>query len=530
MSNALFNSVQMRKPMRSTFDLTHDVKFSTKFGVLTPICAFDLLPSDRINLGCDALIKLAPILAPIMHRVDFTQHYFVVPTRIMWENWEKFIVDEKDENGDPYIQPYVTLKQGVTNPAIFKLCDYLGISVPELPTQTAEEKVLAYPFKAFLMIYNEYYRDQNLIDEIEWNLVDGNNTTEFDAIFSDKIFYRAWEHDYFTSCLPFAQKGSAVDLPLGNVILADNLDATNNPFFQKADGGVLQGNVDQQPTPDMEIQLASDPSEPAYLNPAGSLVVGPTTINDLRRAYRLQEWLEKNARGGTRYFESILVHFNLKSPDARMQRPEYITGIKSPVIVSEVLNTTGPTDFSDNETGNVEQTGSPQGPRAGLATGMHQGRVGNYRAQEHSWVIGIFSIMPKTAYQQGINRMFQRESFLDYAWPTFAQLGEQEVYTREIFAYHDDSVELFGYIPRYAEYKFLNSRVAGDFRTTLKYWHCGRIFSDPPRLNQDFIEMRPEDVSRIFAVEDSPTDNVWCHILHKIRGNRPLPFFGTPTI
>lgn len=528
MSSALFNTVQMRRPARSTFDLTHDVKFSTKFGLLTPICAFDVLPSDSLSIGCDALVKLAPVLAPFMHRVDFTQHYFNVPTRIMWENWEKFIADERDESGDAFIQPYVKISQD-TPETILRLCDYLGVGRPS-PGAIEKEEVLAYPFKAFLMIYNEYYRDQNLIEEIEWELVDGDNTATFETVMGNP-FYRAWEHDYFTSCLPFAQKGAAVDIPLGNVTLADDLRGKQPFFVDETKTALLTGQISQPSagTAD-QIEASNFPGIPGYLNPNGSLEVQSTTINDLRRAYRLQEWLERNARGGTRYFELIYSHFELKSPDARLQRPEYITGVKSPVMVAEVLNTTGPTQFFNGETGNLAQTGSPQGSRAGIVTGMHQGKLGRYRAQEHGWVIGIFSIMPKTAYQQGIPKMFTRKSFLDYAWPTFANLGEQEVLTREIYAWTASSEELFGYIPRYAEYKFMNSRIAGDFRDSLDFWHIGRIFAAPPSLNQDFIECRPEDVQRIFAVQDTEQDNVWCHILHKIRNKRPLTFFGTPTI
>jgi hypothetical protein len=529
MSKSLFTQVAMKRPTQSTFDLTHDVKMSGKMGKLIPSCCFDVLPADQITIGADAYIKLAPILAPIMHRVDFSIHYFNVPTRIMWENWEKFISNTKDENGDDYVQPYVTIDY-LASPNVLRVMDYLGISPPSQST-TESEDILAYPFKAFILIYNEYYRDQNLIQPIEWDLVDGDNTAQFFSIFNNIEFNRAWEHDYFTSCLPFAQKGASVDIPLGNVTLSNDLDASNAPFFIDATQTALVTGTIQQPSAGSgdKIEGTDFPGETAYLDPNGSLIVGATTINDLRRAYRLQEWLEKNARGGTRYTELVYVHFDQKSPDSRLQRPEYITGIKAPIIVSEVLNTTGPTQYWNTETNQAEQTGSPQGLPTGVAAGMHQGRLGRYTAQEHGWIIGIFSCMPKTAYQQGINRMFTRKDFLDYAWPTFANLGEQEVLTREIFAYTNDSNDLFGYIPRYAEYKFLNSRVAGDFRTTLDYWHLGRIFPSAPSLNKSFIECTPEDVIRIFAVQDE-TDNIWMHVLNKIRAKRKLPFFGTPTI
>jgi hypothetical protein len=224
-----------------------------------------------------------------------------------------------------------------------------------------------------------------------------------------------------------------------------------------------------------------------------------------------------------------MVHFGVKSPDARLQRPEYITGLKAPVIVTEVLNTTGPTEFFNTESNEPVQTGSSQGAMTGHAAGVHQGRVGSYYAQEHGWVIGIISVMPKTAYQQGIHKMFQRKDYLDFAFPTFANLGEQEVYTREIYAYSAAGDDIFGYIPRYAEYKFMNSRVAGDFRTTLDYWHLGRIFGSTPTLSPEFIECTPDQVERIFAVQDE-TDNLWMHILNKATFKRKLPFFGTPSI
>lgn len=527
MSNALFTQVAMKRPPSSTFDLTHDVKMSMKFGNLTPTLFMECIPGDNIKLGMDALVRLAPILAPIMHRVDFTIHNFYVPTRLMWANWDKFISGQTDDNGDPYVQPFIELGETTPDP-IRKLADYLGITPPT--TGPIVERVLAYPFIAYVMVYNEYYRDQNLIQPLNWVVTDGDNTAAMLACFGGGgLQRRAYEHDYFTSCLPFAQRGAAVDIPLGNVELAQDLTGLQPFFTDVTKTAFLTGTV-QQPSAGIGNEIINtDSTDVAYLNPNGSLVVGSTTINDLRRAYRLQEWLEKNARGGVRYTEFIEVHFGVKNPDARLQRPEYITGIKAPIIISEVLNTQGPTDFYNGETGNVEQTGSPQGDMAGHGVGVHQGRVGNYYATEFGYVLGLMSVLPKTAYQQGIHRMFTKFDYLDYAFPSFANLGEQEVLKRELFAYDGGSKELFGYIPRYAEYKFMNSRVAGDFRTTLDFWHLGRIFAGIPNLSQDFIECHPDDVLRIFAVQDD-TDNLWCHILNKVRINRKLPFFGTPTI
>lgn len=525
MSNALFTKVAMRTPKQSTFDLTHDVKMSGKMGELLPCMVLDCLPGDNITIGADALIRLAPILAPIMHRVDFTIHYWFVPNRLLWPNWESFISGTPDENGDLYIPPYMTFETGAGTERLNEiraLADYLGVPTP--PASGESENISAFPFAAYALIYNEFYRDQNLIDPIEFTeLADGNNMPA--ALASElKIRYRAWEHDYFTSCLPFAQKGQAVDLPLGNVELAEDWTSIGYPFFSNP-AITPNGDIQQQSG---EINTGPATAPLAY-DPNGTLTVTPTTINDLRRAYRLQEWLEKNARGGTRYTEQIYVHFGVKSPDSRLQRPEYITGVKAPIVISEVLNNTGPTEFYNASTSEVQQTGAPQGDMAGHGMGLHKGKLGRYYCQEHGWIIGIISVMPKTAYQQGIHKMFTRNDYLDYAFPTFANLGEQEVKRREIYAYTAGSDNTFGYIPRYAEYKFMNSRVAGDFRTTLDYWHLGRIFENAPSLNQEFIECVPDDVLRIFAVQDD-TDNLWMHILNKVRAKRKLPFFGTPTI
>ena len=294
--------------------------------------------------------------------------------------------------------------------------------------------VNALPFAAYQAIYNEYYRDQNLIDPIDYKLIDGDNATSFGRVRElCNMRLRAWEHDYFTASLPFAQKGAAVDIPLGQIaenapIYRDSNDVTPTTLTGTPYSVVVPGS--NSPTTSTDLFAAT-----------GGLEVEPTTINDLRRAYRLQEWLEKNARGGTRYIESILSHFGVKSSDARLQRPEYITGVKTPVVISEVLNTSGTQDQL------------PQGNMAGHGIAVSSGKSGNYYAEEHGYVIGIMSIMPKTAYQQGIPRNFLKLDPLDYYWPSFANIGEQEVQVQELYAYTANRADTFGYVPRYAEYR-----------------------------------------------------------------------------
>lgn len=503
----LFNSVEATKPKKNVFDLTHDVKLSGKMGQLTPTCVIECVPGDMFNIGCDSLIRFAPLLAPVMHRMDVSMHYFFVPNRITWENWEKFIVDANSN----HVIPYFTYGSQFSD-AYKKFLDYMGIppnnSNPNLP-----RNLQALPLAAYQCVYNEYYRDQNLVPEVGYQLVDGDNTGNTELY---QLRKRAWEHDYFTSSLPFAQKGAAVDIPIGQ-IENDVPVRVSNSLVGSTIWSTLGGGFG--PNTFISEDNGSSTVPPANLFVDGDeFDISATTINDLRRAFRLQEWLEKNARGGTRYIENILMHFGVKSSDKRLQRPEYITGVKSPVVISEVLNTTG-------TTGEL-----PQGNMAGHGVAVTTGKYGSYFCEEHGYIIGIMSVMPKGAYQQGIPKTFLKNDPLDFFWPSFAHIGEQPVVNSEIYAFTNSDALTFGYVPRYAEYKFMPNRVAGDFRTTLDYWHLGRIFNNLPALNQTFIECNPDDVDRIFAVLDEPegTDNLYCQILHKIRAVRPMPKFGTP--
>lgn len=506
MKSTLFNTIKVQKPNANTFDLTHDVKFSGRMGNLMPIMAMECIPGDKVKLACDTLVRFAPLIAPVMHRMDAKIEFFFVPNRLVWANWETFIKNEAT-GGLPTLQVDNTWSASQQ-----RLGDYLGLP----PNTTATPKAInAIPFAAYQCIYNEWYRDQNLVADLSYQLTDGDNTGNLSVLAA--LRRRAFEHDYFTAALPFAQKGSAVGVPIGDITLDPDFaagTAAGVPFFQNDAAGVNVGAIHASAGPRVSVAGGSD--NQAY-DPQGTLINTATTINDLRRAFRLQEWLEKMARAGSRYIELIKGHFGVTSSDARLQRPEYITGTKSPIVISEVLNTTG------------ESAGLPQGNMAGHGVSVGNGYVGEYFCEEHGYIIGIMSVVPLPAYMDGIPKNFLKSDPLDFFWPSFANIGEQAITNDEVFGYTATGTETWGYIPRYAEYKYMQNRVAGDFRTSLDYWHLARQFTGLPGLNQAFIEVDPGDMDRIFAVT-AGDDNLYIQCLNKVKARRLMPVYGTPML
>lgn len=503
----LFNSIQVKKPGRNLFDLTHDVKLSFNMGELIPVMVAECLPGDKWKLQGEMLLRFAPMVSPVMHRFDASIHYYFVPSRILWPGWEDFITGGREGTSAPAF-PFIDIDFGGSN--YTRLADYLGIPDPgQNPGATTNEKVNALPFAAYQKIWNEYYRDQNVTVETLTTLQNGEN----DMADFGELRKRAWEHDYFTSNLPWAQRGASVDVPLGEVQLNPDWNADGDvPNFKNGMNVITPGDLIQTAT-QIETDLSAGPH--AY-DPDGSLEVEPTTINTLRRAFRLQEWLETNARAGARYVENIFAHFFVKSPDKRLQRPEFIAGMKTPVMVSEILNTTGTTEL-------------PQGNMAGHGVAATSGRVGSYYCEEHGFIIGVMSVLPKTAYQQGLEKFWTKiDDKFQYYWPKFANIGEQETLRKELYAFTEEGSETFGYLPRYAEYRFVSSRVAGDFRDTLNTWHASRIFSGMPNLNQTFIECAP--THRIFAVTDEVEQKMYCHVLNKANVIRSMPKYGNPSM
>lgn len=520
MKNAL-NSVKVAAPSTNAFNLSHDVKLSCNMGLLIPVLALDVFPGDRIRIGCENVMRFAPMLAPVMHLINAYVEYFFSPNRLVWPNWEKFITNGGDEPLDSPpsalpAHPYIFYAKGVDDPSWCQwvksgLLDYLGLPDPdECPLPTTSEKIQCLPMAHYQKIYDDYYRDENLIDKVFDELSDGNNTNGGGSTNPLlQMRYRAWEPDYFTKALPFAQKGLPVDLPFN----FDDVPAKVNENFS--------AGTDLTGVPDNVLLGAEfpvgDSVQTNELFAQTSLLSGSSSINDLRLAYRLQEWLELNARGGTRYAELIRAHFGVQPEDARLQRPEYIVGVKTPVQISEVLNTTGTDD-------------APQGTMTGHGIAYNRGNYGKYFVKEHGYIIGILSIMPKTGYQQGIPKHFLRYTDpTEYPWPKFAQLGEQEIQNKEVMAFRGTvGAETFGYTPRYMEHKWQPNRACGDFRDTLDFWTMIRKFDPdlPPALNEQFVSADP--TNRIFAVEDG-VDHIWGQLMHHIMAVRALPFYGTPS-
>lgn len=557
----IFNSIRLKRPKRNVFNLSYENKLTMNMGELVPIMCMPIVPGDKFRVNTEALVRLAPLVAPMMHRVNVYTHYFFVPNRLVWNEWEDFITKGIDGEDNPVL-PYLDVSDSysvVSTESVFRdlftdssLWDYLGLptlsgvgsksyNVPNGVVLPNGFKVSQLPFRAYQLIYNEFYRDQNLTEAVNVPVGSGRTleTGQYQSLLT--LRRRAWEKDYFTSALPWLQRGPEVTVPInggqtGLDVYYQSPGANKGQIWRDQLGRnwdigatydpTLIAYPGQQPNQGQYVAIKSggtaNDNRAPELDPNGTFKVDVdemgVSIQDLRTSNALQHWFERNARGGSRYIEQILAHFGVRSSDARLQRPQFLGGGKMPIAVSEVLQTSS-TDST-----------SPQANMAGhgISAGVNNGF--RHYFEEHGYVIGLMSIMPRTGYQQGVPRDFTKFDNMDFYFPEFAHLSEQEIKNQELYVSNDPTYNegTFGYTPRYAEYKYHESEAHGDFRGNMSFWHLNRIFTDKPNLNTTFVECNPSN--RVFATSHTQDDKFWVQIYQDVKALRLMPKYGTPML
>lgn len=530
---------------RSTFDRSASVKTSFNSGDIIPFFLEEVLPGDTFNVKSSKVVRMQTLLTPMMDNVYLDTYYFFVPNRLVWKHWKEFNGENTESAWIPetkYEVPQITSPAG-TGWSVGTIADYFGI-----PTGVPNLSVSALPFRAYALVMNEWFRDQNLSDPLvvpdDDATVAGVNTGTFvsDVAKGGKPYVAAKYHDYFTSCLPSPQKGPDVTIPIatGTVnypVVALNKEVTGFTPVGAVYKGTNSGNPSKpyyytKPQNDdissytsASFTVTSGAASPVNLWAinSGSSDVPAATINQLRLAFQIQKLYERDARGGSRYIEILKSHFGVTSPDARLQRPEYLGGNRVPININQVIQQSG--------TGSGSST--PQGTVVGMSqtTDSHSDFIKSFT--EHGFILGVMVARYDHTYQQGLDRMWSRKSRFDYYWPVFANIGEQAVKNKEIYAQgnkQDD--EVFGYQEAWADYRYKPNRVTGEMRSayaqSLDVWHLADDYSQRPTLSDAWIREDKTNIDRVLAVTSETSNQFFADIYVQNRATRPMPMYSIP--